>query len=260
MTIPVKVDILEKGNDRLLYQYKDQSNIVALLNSYLKQLDKTQEDTFHILDNYNVYTAVGTSLDYIGELVGVARTSSLDEEYRKEILRQIFINNSEGTPKSVLTLLKALSEGSDVRLFEHYPCNIHLYTNGGAELQRVVDIIKSAVPVSCSAVTIMDSPSGGAFTPCELAPETSETGTLGSVGGNTIVTAGGDTISLVAYSRAYDSDLAILAEILPSDLLTFNGTSLENLQVDNGTIIENLMVTGVDSEFNSAPYFSEIYT
>lgn len=258
MTLPTQKVSVDVGIDRLLDQFKGKDLIVKFLTSYLTQVDITQTDTFSVLNGSSVYTATGAFLDNVGKLVNVNRSGSTDEEYRDRILDQILINTSEGTPKDVLNALKEITEATKVIMFEHFPANLHLYTNGSANLDTIADTLSSAVPATVSDITIIVDDVGGVFTPSELATTISSADTLITGAGDTIVTDQGDSILMRIVESVSDTSLAILPEFsLESDFQVDNGTGLDNFQVDTGSGLEDFTINtvGVSGDFKP---FAEI--
>lgn len=262
MSTPSQIDSVEKGLSRLLSQFKGKPLMEAFLSSYLKQLDKTQSDTLYFLNNRSVFNATGSFLDQIGGIVGVKRSGANDSDYRENILTQILINNSEGTPKDVLRILKTITDASEVRMFEHFPANLHLYTDGTTNLNSSAKTIMGAVPASVTDVTIISGAGSGffngVFTPSELNTPTSSTGEMATEIGDNIVTDSGDFITLVDYDQFSDINLSLLAELLPDTLEVFDGSTSDVLEVFDGVSVDTLEIFGATIDSNAPPW-AEIY-
>lgn len=121
--IPTKKDILKEGIEKLLEQFKGKPNIESTLKAYLLEIQELEDTWFELLNERNVYDAVGIQLDLIGAIVVEPRQGRDDEAYRLAILNRIGLNNSEGTPNNVMSLLKNNSGASGVLYWEHYPAN-----------------------------------------------------------------------------------------------------------------------------------------
>lgn len=222
MSLPVQIDNNAKGLDRLLYQFNDKELIKAFLSSYLKQIDKTQTDTVTLLDNRSIYNATNSFLDDIGKILRVSRAGDTDDTYRDRLLDQILVDTSEGTPSDVLTALKEVTNATTVRMFEHYPCNLHLYTNGTSNLDTVANTISKTVPATVSDVTIIVDDIGGVFTPSELTTVVSGIGNLVTNTGDTIVDDNGNQIVVTTLEYISDTSLAILPELTTTNSVTGN--------------------------------------
>jgi len=265
MSIPSEVDILTEGVEKLLFQFEEQPKIVPFLESYLKQINKTQQDTLYLLSNRGVFNATGVFLDNIGALLGESRQWRGDEDYRDRILDRILINNSEGTPKDVLTVLKEVTEATDVRLFAHYPADIHLFTNGvDRDLNNVVPIMNDVVPAGTSDVTIIGDQPEGVFTPYEI-PYGSLSGNLTTLFGDEIITGTGDNITVAAEYQpdtgvdTYSATFAELFGITTTEIkVSYDGFFEEPLSIYDGVDTENLCVNAI-SQPDGAPNFAEIY-
>jgi len=98
------------------------------------QLNLLQTDRF--LD-----FAQGVQLDGIGQILGLARVPGQPDDsgfvdgvyqqgYRQDLQFQIFVNESEGTPEDVITILKYLTNASTVWYDDMFPAAYILTTNG----------------------------------------------------------------------------------------------------------------------------------
>lgn len=76
-------------------------------------------------------TSIGTQLDGLGEILGLARLpNESDEDYRERLKFQIFINKANGTPEEVITVLKFLTKANKIRYHEYYPAAFQMSTDG----------------------------------------------------------------------------------------------------------------------------------
>lgn len=243
MALPTRKDSVEVGVSRLLDQFQGKEVITQFLTSYLQQIDVTQDDTLTILANNSVFTATNAFLDNIGRLVNVSRAGSTDEVYRDRILDRILINTSEGTPRDVLNALREITEATRVVMFEHYPANLHLYTNGNENLDTVADTISSAVPATVSDITIIVDNVGGVFTPSELTSFVSSTGLLETGDDDLIITGDGDNILVRNVQLTSNASLAVLPEAgVLNNFQADIGNGLENFQVNTGSGLADFQV------------------
>ena len=104
-------------NKRLATQFKNKENLTSILKSLGDDgIDESLDD---LLNKRSIETSTGFSLDVIGNIVGVIRPYGYDDErYRSIIKTKIFINNSNATVDSVLSILSMIAD-ADIR----YLCN-----------------------------------------------------------------------------------------------------------------------------------------
>lgn len=69
-------DIIDKGIDRLAYQYSDSPNFKGFITGFLKEFEELDVSRLQLLNDRWLNTAQGVNLDVIGEIVGVSRPSS----------------------------------------------------------------------------------------------------------------------------------------------------------------------------------------
>jgi hypothetical protein len=147
MTVPVNQDIVQRGLDRLLYQFKDSKNYQDLVAIYLELQEEIETIAFEVLGQKDINLATGLSLDFIGRIVGISRNNLSDDAYRQQIIIKIFINNSKGTISDVQNIVKLLTQSNEVRVFEVFPAAISLYISGEKlteEQRQIVQLIVSA--------------------------------------------------------------------------------------------------------------------
>lgn len=144
--IPLKEDILEAALNRLPSQFQGKEVISKLIDVYISKVEEVDEDLHYLLNNRGVYDAIGALLDQIGNLVGVPRNGQNDDVYRNNILAKIAINNGEGTPDDVLLALKSVTQGSVVKLWEHFPATSYVMTDGDVTPIKTVAQIKESSP------------------------------------------------------------------------------------------------------------------
>lgn len=147
-------DNVEEGLGRLLSQWEDSPHIQNLVKSYLEQLQEL-EDVFQQLNNErSVFTAIGTQLDNIGLIVGEARNNRLDGPYRIAILNRIAVNNSDGTPDNIIKIMQALTQVSDVRLYEYFSGHYFIYV-GDLVSTDFIEVLRGISPAGVSSTLLV---------------------------------------------------------------------------------------------------------
>ena len=129
MTELVKPDITEKGLSYLLSYWTDKPNAIGLLRSFLEAFENPLDLLFEILNGVSLFDAEGAQLDLIGKLWQVDRQGRSDENYREALYSRITQNIADSTPEKVIEVLKVASSATEVKLFEHYPGNVHVGMN-----------------------------------------------------------------------------------------------------------------------------------
>lgn len=143
----IEYNVIDRGLDRLLYQFQDSGNYKDLVATYLMLQEDIQSLCFEVLGSKDIQTATGLSLDLIGKIVGQPRSNLSDTDYRQAIIIKIFINNSRGTISDIQNIVKALTNSDEVQVFEIFPAAINLYISGSAlteEQRQIVQLICSA--------------------------------------------------------------------------------------------------------------------
>lgn len=66
-------DRKEQANNRLIQQYKESPNLVALLESHIDEFQVVDDETMNLLFKRDIDTALGANLDVIGRIVDIER-------------------------------------------------------------------------------------------------------------------------------------------------------------------------------------------
>lgn len=127
------MDHITEGIERLIEQYKEKPNFLAVLNTLLERV-QTLEDQFdnlilgRWLDNVS-----GDLLDKFGSIVGQDRFGLSDDDYRILIYIQIGRNNSEGRISDIANIYQLITGATKVHLVEAFPASIYLLSDGDIE-------------------------------------------------------------------------------------------------------------------------------
>lgn len=106
------------GLNRLISQYQDQPNLIALMTALLQSIQTIEDGLFGLIEGRMLFGggAIGAQLDAIGALIGASRGSLSDQEYRLLILGQIGANSGNGTASELLYIAKTVFEASSLAL------------------------------------------------------------------------------------------------------------------------------------------------
>lgn len=252
------VDQVTTGISRLLEQFKGKSNIESLLSTYLKQVNELEDSYISLLEERSINTAVGAQLDLLGALVTEPRNGRDDVSYRIAILTRVGINNSEGTPNQVLSILKTITQATKVKMWEHFPVGAIYYTNtefDGSQPCVSNTLQKVSPATSYDVVTLFDPDNDGLVLSERILIESF----LEDDGGNLIVDESGNFVTAVAYETLDDGRLeySYLSEVVRYDAeVDPTGGSPEDLvvSIDGGPEDVLEFWSAPASEIAIAPY------
>jgi len=105
---------------------RDRPNIQSLVRSFVDQLQGCENSLQDIALFRSIDTANGSTLDGLGSIVGLLRTSSDDDVYRSDIKFQIYLNVSNGEPETIISALTSIVNAESVSYLENYPAGIIL--------------------------------------------------------------------------------------------------------------------------------------
>jgi len=130
----------------MIEQFKRSDNLKGVIEVFTEQLEETNDQADFLIMKRLISTAEGVQLDGIGEIVGEDRQGRSDDDYRVAIEFKVFINVSSGQPDVVMTVLKTVTQATQVRLIEFFPAHIYLYTNGSDILGDLLVTMRKVIP------------------------------------------------------------------------------------------------------------------
>jgi hypothetical protein len=120
----------------LLEQFRDKTSVERFLDIYIRQVADLERVFFELAELRFLDTAEGAQLDGIGQIVGEARQSRADPEYRIALSVRITLNLSQGLREDIIEIiLGILGPSTTVEIEEYYPA---------AFLARILDPIDPA--------------------------------------------------------------------------------------------------------------------
>lgn len=155
MTLPLKQDVVDVGLSRLLWQWERSPLLRGMLESYLTVGQELEDSFFQLLSERGINDAIGAQLNVLGDLVGERRLGRADGKYRAAILSRGLINNSNGNPEELLTILAAATGAAAPALWEHYPGTTMLYAEVGVT-PFVAHAMQSASPAGTYTAVMFD--------------------------------------------------------------------------------------------------------
>lgn len=129
MTELAKADFTDKGMNLLPSIWDNKLKALGLLRSLLEGFENPNDLLFEILNGTSLFDAIGVQLDLIGRLWDEPRAGKTDDAYRDALYGKITQSIADSTPEKVIELLKTASAATEVKLFEHYPGNVHVGMN-----------------------------------------------------------------------------------------------------------------------------------
>lgn len=134
----------------LLTQFHDSSNLNAVQNAFLEQIDEL-ETVFEQLRNL-IEQAAGAQLELLGKIVGQKRYGMNDADYRLWIDARILLNKSRGIESDLRELLRVLI-GKDVEIPKHPDVAFTVLIDQVCRqnAQRLFEIISEAKPLGVKA-------------------------------------------------------------------------------------------------------------
>lgn len=133
-SVQFTLDHVQLALDRLAEQYKPKENVPNITNIVSIGAQRIQD-----LEDYSkdlIYRLLvsdppeyGIQLDRLGEIVGIERIVSTDEEYLKLIRGRISANRSRGTREDIIRTYVELTGASFVDIVDNFPAGIKIIAN-----------------------------------------------------------------------------------------------------------------------------------
>jgi len=174
----------------LIQFFREGPRNLALLTALVEQVQEVEDANWAHHNAFDVDTAVGEQLDFLGKRVGERRSDRTDDVYRTAIRVRILVNLSNGRVEELIAIAIGLSPTADVFVRELYPAALEmsLSTYGTTTLQRAYLLLRRAKPAGVRLLL-----TGGGATIGSVDGSTVG-GTIGSVDGSTVgFTVGGGT-------------------------------------------------------------------
>lgn len=116
LPLPVEYigDHVAASENLLLEQFKNSTSLKSLLQSWTTQVQEAEDLMAPLVLARNIDTATGTTLDSLGEAVGLDRSGRSDETYRLFIRAKVLINRSSGTANELIAIARQLAGDPDL--------------------------------------------------------------------------------------------------------------------------------------------------
>lgn len=111
---------------RFAFQYRNKPLLSSLVTVFATQIQELETALFGVLLGYRIDQAVGEQLDVIGRVIGQARESATDAEYRLRLAARIRANLSTGSAEDIYTVFGILLPTHTLELTPRYPASFVL--------------------------------------------------------------------------------------------------------------------------------------
>lgn len=116
-------NVVARGVSRLLFTFRDKPRIVALLTSYLEEIQELEDALFAIwadrlLRGGSLTTEI---LDFIGKIVGQQREGFDNDTYALLISARIQANRSNGTRAQLIKITSLLVPNTQILFYQFNP-------------------------------------------------------------------------------------------------------------------------------------------
>lgn len=150
-------DHADRAVSQLFFQFRYKPRWVAFVTALAIGVQNLENAAYGMTTAFDLETASGQQLEFLGALVGEAREGVLDDEYRRAIRARIVANRSHGTNQDMYDVVvkAALDPASDtdaVTVSERYPQLIDilvttertLTATERARIRRLAELAKGA--------------------------------------------------------------------------------------------------------------------
>lgn len=175
--IPVTIDQKKKGLDRVISSLKSKPNLNKLLEIFLEEVQEIEDATIEFADQKNLAIAEGEWIDNIGLIVGEDRLGRSDVDYRAAISNRIAINVADGTTDTVISLSKAHTNATSVKIIPYFPAAFVSVVEGSSTVDgSLFKLTQNIKPAGVGAL-VTNNEDGEGFTPAWRTSPTTLTGT-----------------------------------------------------------------------------------
>ena len=110
----------------LLWQYWPADRVNAVLEVFMDDLQSIEDLQFQVLSETGIFTAIGTQLDTIGDIVLQDRQGLLDPAYRVFLLGRIYVNRADGQLPQYSEILVITGHEETIHIDEHWPAALRV--------------------------------------------------------------------------------------------------------------------------------------
>jgi hypothetical protein len=130
-----------------LIEYFRKPRWSALTAAMADEWQEIENVLFQVAAAFDVDTAVGEQLDFLGREVGERRANRADADYRAAVRARRLTNASDGKPEQLYAIILALLPSATASLTPFYPASLIAQINGslgGVTLDTVATLLRQA--------------------------------------------------------------------------------------------------------------------
>jgi hypothetical protein len=121
MALTFKTTHASEALANLAAQFKGKPKLASLINTLSRQIQELEDVFYQLVTERWIDYAEGAQLDGFGSIVGEARESRPDLEYRTAIKARMQLNIGDGTIQDIQNLLRGLAGDVRVQVLEFFP-------------------------------------------------------------------------------------------------------------------------------------------
>jgi hypothetical protein len=153
---------------RLIEQYRDKAGMRALVNAFASRAQALENSVWDLFTLRDIDSATLDALDQLGAIVGQARQSAVDADYRPYVRTRIRINRSSGGAEDLIEVLRlVVPVGTTVHLTDLYPASFRIDLGGDvitpAQAVAFAKFIREARAAGVGGVLIWNETDGREF-------------------------------------------------------------------------------------------------
>jgi hypothetical protein len=128
------------------------TNLQNLIIAACEPATTIQTQIQDLIYQRSIKTAIGLQLDGLGQILGLARIiGQSDASYREDLIFQIFLNASSGTPEQIIKAAKYFTGASQIWYIDNFPAAYFIESNAPANLyppnpKDIVDTLQALSP------------------------------------------------------------------------------------------------------------------
>jgi len=178
-------DHADRMVNRLIEFFRKPRNSAWLRYVVGPQIQAIEDVLWALYLAYDIDVAVGEQLDKLGAIVGELRNDRNDAAYRVAVKTRLLVNQSEGSPEELLTIVDTADPTLTVSIREYYPAALLWRWSGtfsAISARDLFTLVKQAKPAGVTMHAVIDT-AGDFRWGTVAAAGSASTRAFGSVGG-----------------------------------------------------------------------------
>jgi hypothetical protein len=157
-------DHAERMVSKLIEFFRKPRASAVLRDVFGPQVQEIEDTLWELFQAFDLDTATGATLDFLGAIVGELRNDRDDDEYRVAVKLRLMVNRSEGTVEELLAILVLADPDLVFTLREYWPASIILRWTGAFTRLAAPDLfvlMQQAKPAGVLMHAIISDPIRG---------------------------------------------------------------------------------------------------